>query len=323
MATFFCIYSGKDLDEVERSDEHIVPYALGGSNQFVTRDASKKANNDLGSFADAALIDNFFMTNERWSRGIKSQGGNIPDLTLSGTVEINGKELPVDFIVHADRTTTLAIRPEVESDWANKRFRIECDPRDFPSIATNIERKAQRKGIDIRLADRDVAPNTVTIEKPWIKSELAFDMNAFTLGYIKMALATGHYVLGELWSRGDTAARIRAALKAGANRTKVDWAQHRIRGGVWPNCGGELTSVMHAGADRHVLLLLNTGPLAFYALLFGKYDGMVCLDDDLWERSPSLAPGDGAVFVLDVHSRQVQTYSFVDFLTRKERGQLA
>lgn len=72
---FYCIYTGQHCPEADRSDEHIIPYSLGGSNQLVTRDVSKKGNNDAGSSVDALLINSWFVAQERWRLKLKSQNG--------------------------------------------------------------------------------------------------------------------------------------------------------------------------------------------------------------------------------------------------------
>jgi hypothetical protein len=63
--SFYCIYTGENFPETDRSEEHIVPYAIGGSNQFTTIDVSKKANNDAGSQIDSILINSWFISNDK------------------------------------------------------------------------------------------------------------------------------------------------------------------------------------------------------------------------------------------------------------------
>ena len=58
-----CIYREVTLNHNKPEDsdtatlEHIIPWAIGGSNGFATGDASKGANNDLGSEVDAKFAD--------------------------------------------------------------------------------------------------------------------------------------------------------------------------------------------------------------------------------------------------------------------------
>ena len=48
----FCAYCGVDHDEsIALSDEHVVPYAVGGSNAFTIR-VCKASNNALGGHID-------------------------------------------------------------------------------------------------------------------------------------------------------------------------------------------------------------------------------------------------------------------------------
>ena len=81
-----CIYRGVALNNnrIEDSDtasvEHIIPWAIGGSNSVTTSDVSKLANNDLGSKVDAPFASTLPIALKRHQLELKSQGGNIPPI---------------------------------------------------------------------------------------------------------------------------------------------------------------------------------------------------------------------------------------------------
>ncbi len=81
-----CIYSWLELNEDEppndatRSKEHIIPWAIGGSDGLATNDVSKKWNNDFGSKIDEPFADALPIAIKRHELRIKGQSGNIPPI---------------------------------------------------------------------------------------------------------------------------------------------------------------------------------------------------------------------------------------------------
>jgi hypothetical protein len=76
-----CLYTYRTLnqntppDDNTESKEHIIPYALGGSNAFVTYDCSKIANSDFGRNIDAPFIAIPLVGMKRHEFGLKGQSG--------------------------------------------------------------------------------------------------------------------------------------------------------------------------------------------------------------------------------------------------------
>ena len=314
MSQFFCIYSGELHDEGERSDEHIIPYALGGSNQLITRDVARIPNNEVGRTADSRLINNFFMANERWERRIASEDGHVPTVEFRGQVRIGDEWTKATFRIHPDRTTELIVPPRVESDWKELNFKIACDPNDLPGIAANIEKKGTKRSLPFQLLDHTKSTNEVTIPEPEMAAGFSFEADTMALGFVKIALATGHRVLGYQWSQSEHADRLRGALRDQAD--DIDWEQHAIHGSIWPNADAGLNQVLSAGPDRHVLLVLNNNPLGFYALLFGKYNGLVQLAPGVWQGA-GLLPGEGRVIVIDTGTREVFEFRFGEYVAHR------
>ncbi len=76
--------------------EHIVPFALGGSNEF-TISMCKSCNNTLGSQVDAPFINSFLVASYRLFLNLKSTSGNLPEIDLGGLGVIGGKEVPISY----------------------------------------------------------------------------------------------------------------------------------------------------------------------------------------------------------------------------------
>lgn len=98
----YCPYHGEDHAEpTPFTDEHVVPYALGGSDDLCIR-VCKGANDRMGSEVDAPMLDNFFIASERLTRGIKGTGGSQPRWTFRGETEIGGKMVPATYSITPD-----------------------------------------------------------------------------------------------------------------------------------------------------------------------------------------------------------------------------
>lgn len=325
-STFFCIYSGQEVPDGQKSLEHIVPYSLGGPGTFGTWDVSKKANSDVGGTVDTRLINHPFITFHRWRLGLKSQSGTVPGIEFSGTVEVDGRTLDVVYSINPDGTVDLLTRPEVASDWATGNFRVACDPQDLPTILGNITKKAVKKGLvdgpdDIKV----LASKSTRLESPTIHSQLSVGVFDMMPGFAKMALGAGHLVLGETWSRGPDADLLRSVINAKDETTQ---RAVKVHGSVWPNGDSGHDPLKHAlfiDSDHHVVAVLNIDkPVCFYALLFGTFDGFVSLGQDAW-TGRELPEGKGVVFVIDCKDRTMTKLDFEEFVVKQmtDKGMLS
>lgn len=77
MKTIYCPYSDKEIDVAESSSEHIIPLALGGSNQFVIP-VQKDLNSRLGSKIDGKLSNDFLIMFGREKFDAKGHSGITP-----------------------------------------------------------------------------------------------------------------------------------------------------------------------------------------------------------------------------------------------------
>ena len=315
MGDFFCIYSGREWPESERSREHIIPYALGGSADFVTYDVAKTPNNEVGSSADGSLINNWYVSTERWRLGLKSENGNIPPLEFDGTVDFEGRQIPMRYVIKPDGTATLKPVPEVHTDWETGKASLFCDVGDAEKILGSIDKRAKEKGfVDKKMGD----PTITKLEKPPLKTELVVRRDQLGPGFLKIALATGHVILGYEWSTGKDADAIRKCMQVA---TLAAWKEFDVRGTFWPNWECPFRNQLRLDEDRHVILVNNQNPIGVYCLLFGKYDGIVTLHKGIW-KGPGISPGEGIVFVVDCRSRSARRYTFEEFVEKKKNGEL-
>lgn len=316
---FYCIYTGQNCPESDRSDEHIIPYSLGGSNQLVTRDVSRKANNDAGSSVDALLINSWFISQERWRLKLKSQKGVIPPLEFKGSIDVNGRTVEATYSIDHNSNIELVTIPEVDCNWTDGKINVNCDPKQLDEILTNISKRAHKKGLKLSKDQlKSQAGEVVKIDNPEIKMQLTVDTLAFVPGFLKMALATGHRLLGYQWSQSADADLIRKAIW---EKDRNQLINYKIPGSVWPNSQFAAKHIFDVGKDKHLLAIGNTGPLVFYAKLFGEFDGLIRLSESVW-NGPEIEVGGFHIIVADPTTRQISEYSFGEFLMLKNAGKL-
>lgn len=97
----YCIYSGKEIhelesnDELETNEEHIIPLSLGGSDDFTIR-VSKEYNDYLGSNVDGKMTQDFFIAMDRVRHQDKGHSQKEPRLDVKSEIE-NGKPAITSF----------------------------------------------------------------------------------------------------------------------------------------------------------------------------------------------------------------------------------
>jgi hypothetical protein len=303
MGTFFCIYSGCDCEEEERSIEHIVPVAIGGPDRLVTNDVSRRANNDAGR-ADASLVDSFVMKIERWRHAISGRNG-IPDVAIRGVVDVGDARVPAQLTIGANRQQDeLWVKPSVVRVGPG-RYDVSCRAEDLDRIVTDIQRKSGGE------RPRTETSHATAVTR--IEASLQYKEDELWRGVVKMAIGTAHRALGSEWSRTETAALLRSALNSPDN---VDWSTFPIRGQIWPHTSEDqarFNGAISCGEDHHVLLVLNTEEgVAFNVLLFGKYNGTIQLAQ---QRSPAVELGHA--IVVDATERKLSEMTFAEFVRRR------
>lgn len=311
----YCPYHGLDHSpETIFTDEHVLPYSIGGSSQLTIR-VCKEANDKCGDGIDGPLVNNFFIAAERLFRNIKGHGGTPPRWDIKG--KINNR--PAIYSV-TPQEKKLTIHPLVTREQKGKDeiVHIECTEDQIETIVGNINKKLDRdKKNPIDLKEFFEGATTEKLENPEMNAESSFDMSVFDRGFVKMALGFSHYFLGENFSRSSDADLLREFLweENSAKREK------KIHGTVWPDQNPELTKIL-SYKDWHLLALTNKNPVGFHVLLFGKYNGLIKISDDHQKYKKELPVGDGIVFLNNPVDRSLVKYGFKEFISKKFMGKV-
>lgn len=81
---FYCPYTNVDLTNSETTIEHIIPLAVGGSNDFTIR-VNKEANKILGSNIDGEIAKDFILAMKRTKFDMRGHSNKIPDVVLTNS----------------------------------------------------------------------------------------------------------------------------------------------------------------------------------------------------------------------------------------------
>jgi len=317
MGKFFCIYKGREYDDAHRTTEHIVPFAVGGSDDLVTRDVCKIANDIAGSKWDAPLINHQMIELARWSRKIASKDGHVPDLHFEGPMTGRDDDAPSRgyMTLGADGTNEVHSYPALDWDWENNSVNIRCDAEDYDAVMQTVRERLAKKGLTMPDDATLNATRRSVIYQPTIHAPRKWDLHGMHPAFVKMALGIAHKVFGHRWSKGATADLFRRYLWSSPRER----AALEMKGSIWPGTflgdranRPRLKDLIAVTDDHHEFLIFSPGPrkLAFAGVLFGEYDAILDLGDD----TCGFAPQVGEVFVIDTRTRDVRRRSFSDHI---------
>jgi hypothetical protein len=301
--------------------EHIVPFALGGSNRF-TISTCKSSNNDLGSEVDAPFQDFFSVRVKRFFLGLESTGGNEPSLDLGGIGTIDGKEVPISYLIQRDTRELKIAAPVIvktKNPNGTERWQVSGDPAKVREIIEGKLRKQLKLGKTLTSDDGKVlqledlealfAANETVTENPCVTKTIHFDPTMPVRFFSKLALAVGHFHLGEVFSRSPSADRLRQHMRV------TDYSEVQLSGAIWPYTESIQTMLgVIAKPDHHTLAIVDGTPRYFLASLFGEYGALIQLDG-LPEGQAASTTGTGSVWRIALPSRQLRTMTMNELYT--------
>lgn len=229
-----CIYREVELnthtptDSDTRSVEHIIPWALGGSNGLTTPDASTSANNDLGSEVDAPFSDTLPLAIKRHQLQLESQGGNIPPIVWRGE---SADGIAGTMTIFPDGRAECALEKSVErpAHGQSGPFLVTGSRAELEPILTGMLKGMKKRGETAYSQDGQLlkslddfwdASQQKMVEQLKLRVDY-FNREAWTRGVLKIALSAGHKLLKEEWTFGPTAALIRQIV----THPRAQWQQ--------------------------------------------------------------------------------------------------
>ncbi len=320
----FCVYCGTDHDEAVRfSDEDVIPYAIGGTRSLTIR-VCERSNNTLGGEVDKPFIEYFAVRAHRFLWGLVGTDGTEPTLDLGGKSFIGDREVKVTTKLGKNRKQ-LKIGPKVTRTTLQEgqRLHITGEPTDVRKITEGTLKSQKAKGKWVKnaegkiveLEDLDDLLGACTIQEirnPCVVKTIEFDYLWSVRFFAKLALATGHYILGEDFSRSGRAAALRRAMSAKCQEEAV------IPGvAVWPETGvAEHILARFRSEDSHVLAVRLGVPMIFFASLFGVFDAMIILRG-LEPGELPIASTQGRILEVKLPSRRLEDSTLEAYVARR------
>ncbi len=217
------------------SDEHIIPFALGGSNGFTTKDASKKYNSDLGRDIDAKFINLLPLSIKRHILQLQGQSGSIPPIEWLARSTDNGE--PARIKIHSNGHVEYIFDTVVIDDkkTSHEERLVAGSPDRVKDILNGMLSKADRKGQTLYSETGTKIEQSVDFEKFFEIEETelfhasvqAFDFDVWVRGMFKIILGLGHIILGPNWTfSSDGGDRIRSVLFS----KREDWPERSLKG---------------------------------------------------------------------------------------------
>lgn len=165
-----------------RSDEHIIPKAIGG--YLHTWDVCKECNSKFGDNVDSLLVDHYFIQWERYFQQLKGESKSEVPNPLEGTrIAKDGEK----YRVTNDKGV---ITPHVIQHFSmsddGKVVRLTIDPKDQQNAMRMMEKYCNRRGIPFDKGQISVS-EIKTSTSPSFEIQTEIDISAFRLGILKIA----------------------------------------------------------------------------------------------------------------------------------------
>lgn len=318
----YCDLDHTDADVIS-SIEHVVPYAIGGSDAL-TIITCAKSNNDLGSTVDAPFANSFTVRAKRFFLGLESTKGNSPTLDLGGTGWVDGKEVPISYLISEQGKELKIGKPAVvktPGDDGTEHWHVSGEPGQVRNIIEGKLRKQLALGKTITIEDgsllrledldRIFAERTTTFESPSVLKTIQHDYLEYIHFFSKLALAIGHFHFGDVFSRSPTGRRLRRNMNA---QTMEDV---QAPGFIWPEIAAvERVLEMFSKTDHHTLAIMEGEVPVLIVSLFGELGAIIPLGETPAVGLPRMSD-EGTVWQIALPSRSLTKRTLVQSIAEQ------
>jgi hypothetical protein len=299
MGTLFCPYTGEDVDAESMSLEHVVPEALGGSTTLSIR-VERRANNRLGTDVDGPVCE--FYALRRARLGLTGHSGTVPRAELKLRFpELDGQEGTLTLFPRSElgvRLRTTTTRRKLQD--GSTVYSITGDPDRAREIFRSIERHHAAAGRMIK----DHSETIRMVKGPRVEGAISVDMLALARFQVKLALGTCHWLAGEAWSRGASAAQLRRALWS---QTLEEFEAAGLQ--FFPEEPASLN--LRVDESEHLLILMEApGAYALGMFMFGQTGYVLALS----EPTSSALSTDSVAVLVNAHARTARRVSLLDLV---------
>lgn len=261
-------------DDVELSDEHVIPDAIGG--YYHIYNVCKECNSKLGESVDIHLLKHWLTNAARYAKGLAGKTGKIPNpLTGEGIME-DGCKVRVEESRDGKIVPHILPNAPVVSEDA-KSFSFCVDEKDRNLIPKIAQKMKKKMGCDDSLLTSSEVVHQ--IDNPCIRMQANIDLKNYKIGLLKIAYEFAVDKIPEYYN--DSKAKLYAEILREANLDRLDEVAFVGDGLTSQNVKPLEEYIDYTNTDRHILMLLNIqGKLHCIVKLFDKaFCQMICMSD--------------------------------------------
>ncbi len=203
-----CVFCHRKPPEVALTAEHVFPEAIGG--RLILNCVCKACNDQLGSYVDSQLTEDFLVRMLRLGLCIPSKGGRIPSPLHDGIIKDHPHRKGT-FHPNGNGTGRVTLRPLVEritGPDGRERAMVVASPQEAEAILDKIRERATRQAREIRVLERWQE----TIKNPLVSRTERSAPTNLVRALLKIAYELGVHWLGPSYAAHVTALPIARAI---------------------------------------------------------------------------------------------------------------
>ncbi len=170
-------------DDVELSDEHVIPDAIGG--YIHCYKVCKDCNSRLGDHVDVHLLNHYLIKGARHVHKLKGKKGAIPNPLTGDGVLNTGEKVRVEDVNGVATPRILPQSPEIAAD--NKSGTITVDIRDEKLIPAMQQKMLKKMGLKPGEVTLESHREVHQIATPVVQMQAKVDLKRFKIGLLKIA----------------------------------------------------------------------------------------------------------------------------------------
>lgn len=297
-----CIICRKD--NVELSDEHIIPDSLGGV--MHTYRVCKTCNSTiLGTKIDPLLTNHKLIELVRFAKRIEGKKGGIPN-PLGGTM--NGDDELKYLVCDNDGKLDPHLVPDVDVNITSGEVKLVLDARDKVKAQGILDKICERNGWrKLQLTDKEL--ETKTAPAPKFLIPMAIDLQDFKMPMLKIAYEfCVEYIEG--YFDDPLAVKISSIL---FNTDFDEMKKLVIVGNGFENPFGKIFDQFIDGqnSNRHLIIAMNIGDALYCSIsIFNTLSIVFKMSDSSYSSI-----GYGIIAINDIIQHTSHTMSWEDFIS--------
>jgi hypothetical protein len=292
---FHCTYCLEKKPDSERSEEHVMPAALGGA--WTTMDVCEDCQTWANEEIDHPFNQSLWVREQRHRLGVPDRYGKVPEAPRVPAKVTDGRTAIVTL---SPGGWELELPPSTSpgTEGADSLQITVSTDDEAEYIATKVKRfERANPGFTYKTTKRELAPHgPLDVSFPF-----SIAMTLWPRFAVKVALTVGREVYGEDWLTSEHGLLLNRLLWG--RETDVVMKPLPTKGAFWAG------STWSPPPD-HVVMTMDgyTGPMMLLTL-FGEDSYGVPL-------GPTSPPPGGVAWVLHTHERTHERLSTEDFITR-------